>query len=96
MASPTNAVGWIYAPAPLLQTRRLRKTGEETPRVPVTQLVLDNLQDGVYRVEFVDTETGQPTHRIEARTANRQLLLAVPAFSSDIAYRATLQTPSPK
>lgn len=96
MASPTNAVGWIYAPAPLLQTRSLRKNGERAPSMPMTQLVLDNLQDGVYQVDFVDTATGQPTRRIEARTANRQLLLAVPAFSNDIAYRATLQTPNPK
>lgn len=88
MASATNAVGWIYVRSAFDQ--RLPAEGEDDrAKMPAgrVQLVLNNLKDGTYRVEFVDTTTGEPFKRVDVRSADNQMTVPLPDFARDIAFR---------
>ncbi len=88
MASPTNATGWIYAPAAFNQnTPPSAEPDTTTPTNSNIQLVMTNLTEGVYRSCFVNTATGLPLSQFEVRSSGDKLTLAVPAFTRDIAYR---------
>jgi len=90
MSSGTHAVGWIYVPAAFSQRVPLENEDDGSNRtINRLQAVIGNFQDGTYRVDFVDTTTGQISKRADVRASDGQLLLAVPAFARDIAYRVT-------
>ena len=94
MSSSTNAVGWIYVSAAFGQ--RVPSGNEEDGSgraINRLQAVIDNFRDGSYRVDFVDTATGQTSKRAVVRASGGQLILAVPSFARDIAYRVTPAAP---
>jgi hypothetical protein len=90
MSSSSNAVGWVYVPAAFGQ--RVPQENEEDIAgrlVSRLQVVLYNFREGTFRVDFVDTTTGNSCKRADVRAVNGQLVLSVPSFSRDIAYRVT-------
>jgi hypothetical protein len=95
MSSRSNAVGWIYDPAAFSQRVPLDGEGKSQGRaINRLQAVIGNFQDGVYRVDFVDTATGQASKRADVRASGGQLVLSVPSFARDIAYRVTSPAPA--
>ena len=90
MSSETNAIGWIYVTAAFGQNVPLEREDDAAARtVSRLQAVLRDFADGVYRVEFVDTTTGQAIKRADVRASDGELVLDVPGFARDIAYRVT-------
>ncbi len=88
MASPTNATGWIYAPSACnLNPPSGAEPATTTQLFTNVQLILTNLAQGLYRTSFVNTETGHPVRQQEVRTSGDRLILTVPPFPHDIAYR---------
>ena len=90
MASPTNAVGWVYLRSAFDQ--HVPAGGDELramPPVSRVRLALNTLKSGTYRVEFADTTTGEPFKRIDVRTADGELVAPLPEFTRDIAFRIT-------
>ncbi len=90
MASSTQATGWIYVTAAINQRAPLNGSGLTINRL---QVVLDNFEDGTYRVDFVDTTTGLACKHANVRASDRQLVLTVPDFARDIAYHVSPAAP---
>ena len=90
MSSGTNAVGWIYVVAAFGQHVPLGNEDDGSGRtINRLKATIGNFKDGTYRIDFVDTVTGRPSKRADVRAANGQLVLSVPSFARDIAYRVT-------
>jgi hypothetical protein len=95
MASPTNGVGWLYLRQAFGQRLPSDGTDDGSGRVlSRLQVVFDNVRPGVYRVDFVDTGTGAPCRRTDVRTEEDRLVLPVPGFVRDIAFRFAPAPPS--
>ncbi len=96
MSSGTNAIGWIYAPEAFSQNvTPAGAEGGAWPTISRLQVVFGSFQDGLCRVEFVDTATGTVCHRGDVRASGGQLKLAVPGFTRDIAFRVASLPPAP-
>lgn len=94
MSSGTNAIGWIYVPAAFSQ--RVMPAGAADgglPTISRLQVVIGGVTNGFYRVDFVDTATGQVCHRADVLATGGRLQLAVPAFTRDIAFRVNRPPP---
>jgi hypothetical protein len=89
MASRTNTTGWIYTPSAF--DANIPPVSEPdlcTQRFEHVQLVLTNLEQGVYRVRFFSTTTGAPVREQDGRLRDDLLTVDVPGFTRDIAFRA--------
>ena len=79
--SPERARGYIYP-------KRFAREGQPVPRGDNLALTLAGFTAGVYRVEFFETEHGKVLRRFDARTSPEgQLVISVPPFQSDCAFR---------
>ncbi|MCL1922069.1 MAG: DUF5060 domain-containing protein [Kiritimatiellaeota bacterium] len=82
-ASPERARGYIYP-------KRFAREGQPAPQGDALTVVLAGFGAGVFRVEFFETEHGKVLRRFDARTTPEgNLVLAVPSFNSDCAFRLT-------
>ena len=80
-ASPERARGYIHP-------KRFARKGEVAPKVDNLTLMLAGFTVGVYRVEFFETEHGKVLRRFDVRsTPDGQLVISVPTFTSDCAFR---------
>lgn len=88
-ASPEKARGYIYP-------KRFARTGETASDTHALVATLDGFTPGLFRVEFFETENGQSTRRFDVSTKDRQLVIPVPTFRSDCAFKIALLTPIAK
>jgi len=80
-ASPEKARGYIYP-------KRFAREGETAPKGDNLMLTLSGFTVGAYRAEFFDTEHGKLLSRFDVRsTPEGQLVISVPTFLSDCAFR---------
>jgi len=83
MRSPRLALGWIY------HTERfpsIDPSGE--PTVMELTVRLDGMSGGAYDVEFWDTMAGKAVSRRRYASRNGLLVVQVPPFARDIAFKA--------
>jgi len=87
-ASPERARGYIYP-------KRFAREGQPMPKGDNLTLTLTGFTAGVYRVEFFETEYGKVLRRFDARTSPEgQLIISVPSFQPDCAFRLSRLTAS--
>ena len=80
-ASPEQARGYIYPKA-------FAREGQPVPKADNLTLTLAGFTMGVFRAEFFDTEHGKVLRRFDVRTSPEgQLVISVPSFQSDCAFR---------
>jgi len=80
-ASPERARGYIYP-------KRFAREGQPVPKGDHLTMTLSGFTTGVYRVEFFETEHGKSLRRFDVRaSADGQLVVNVPSFQSDCAFR---------
>ncbi|MGI6495941.1 MAG: DUF5060 domain-containing protein [Kiritimatiellia bacterium] len=82
MASPDLSLGWIF----VRSSFQVNAPPLEKPLEEVT-MTLPNLPDGIYRVEFWDTAEGKVLQRQDQRSQDNRLVVDVPPFSRDIAFK---------
>ena len=88
MVSPEQAIGWVHASDNFLGIDPA--TAAEAKDIHIT---ITGLTDAIYRVTFTDTTTGLPLQRVDQRSRNGQLDLALPPFRRDIAFKLATITP---
>ncbi len=87
MISPEQAIGWIYVNDTLIWMNR--KKVEECGRQNTT---IRNLNDGIYRITFIDTATGESVHTYEERSRDGSMPLKIIPFTRDIAFKISAIT----
>jgi len=88
-ASPERARGYIYP-------KHFARAGKPVPEADRLTVTIDGFTPGIFRVEFVETETGKSVRRFDVRTHDNTLAIPVPKFSPDCAFKAYLLTPIAK
>ncbi len=84
--SPENARGYIYP-------ERFARAGEPAPETGALTVNMEGFTPGLFRAEFVETETGKVLRRFDVRSQGSQLAIPVPRFRSDCAFKVNLLTP---
>lgn len=84
-ATPDAARGYIH---PV----RFARNGEEPPLGDHLVVNLMDVTPGLYRVEFFETKGGKLVRRFDVRSQARQLLVPIPKFASDCAFKLHLLT----
>ncbi len=82
----TRALGWIYD-APAFEV----SDTETHPTLSNLVVRLDNMTNGMYRIEFWNTTRGEVTQRQTREVKDTKLTLTVPPFSRDIAFKVKRQ-----
>jgi len=88
-ASPEVARGYIY---PV----RFARSGEEPPVGEHLFVSVGGFIPALYRVEFFETVTGKSVRRFDVRSQDSSLVIPIPKFSSDCAFKLHLLTPIAK
>lgn len=77
-----GAVGWVWDSARFTE---LDPVGESSQAG--CQLVLSNLEDGSYAVEFWHTTLGRVIQAREVSVGGGSLVVEIPPFARDVAYK---------
>ena len=88
-ASPEKARAYIYA-------KHFPRGEKAAPEVGALTAGIDGFTPGLYRIEFFETETGKSIRRFDVRTKENALLIPVPRFRTDCAFKVILLTPVAK
>lgn len=85
MSDGVEAVGWLYDKP---RFSHIDPEGEPTYKDVV--LSIPKMADATFRAEFWDTTAGLPIHSTNVTTKGAVLLVPVPPFSRDIAFKVRL------
>jgi len=80
--SPTHALGWIYDRKGF---RRYELPGDKT--IKGAKLHLSGMDKGLYHIEFWDTTAGRPANAEHVESEAGSLMVPVPPFIRDIAFK---------
>ena len=82
LKNKTRAFGWIYV------SDNFEETDPAGPQVCTNVTVrLDNMSAGSFEIEYWDTISGKPSSKESAASDNGSLLLKVPPFARDTAFK---------
>ncbi len=82
MSSQNMALGWVYS-----RERTTWTSTKEPSTVKTSSTTIRRLKDGIYRITFTDTATGETAHCYEERSRNGAMNITFPPFKRDIAFK---------
>ncbi len=90
-SSPTNGLGWVYYAA-----SRWDRPLPQAATADDLSLKLSGMENGEFDIEYWDTDRGTVISRTTATAKNSHLIIKLPRFTRDIAFKARMRKPPPK